>query len=72
MSLVFDQSEFMPETVKGVPLTIGGKGDKKGCLKRAQGRGYVRKERKVDILLKRKGLMEVVWSRFFSRRSKKY
>ena len=44
MSLVFDQSEFMSETVKEVQLTIVGKVDKKGCVKRAQRRGYVKKE----------------------------
>jgi hypothetical protein len=43
MSLVFDPSEFMSETVKEAQLTIVGKVDKKGCVKRAQRGGYVRK-----------------------------
>jgi hypothetical protein len=43
MSLVFDPSDFTLEIVKERPLTIAAKVDKKGCVKRAQRRIYVKK-----------------------------
>ena len=36
MALVFDPSEFTLEIVREPPLTIAGKVDKKGCVKKAQ------------------------------------
>jgi hypothetical protein len=48
----------MPETVNEVLLTTVGKGDRKGCVKRRQRRGTVKKGRKRRYPISEEGFEE--------------